>query len=89
MARLVFVLQARVLDRPVIDKTGLSGNFDFDLSWAPDETQFGGRGATMPADPDSPDLFTAMREQLGLDLRSMKGPVDVLVVDHAEKPDAN
>lgn len=89
MAQLAFVLQAIVLDRPVLDKTGLAGNFDFDLSWAPNETQFGGRGGTMPADPDSPDIFTAVQEQLGLKLESQKDPVDVLMIDHAEKPSAN
>jgi bla regulator protein blaR1 len=89
IAQLAFVLQAVVLDRPVLDKTGLTGNFDFDLAWTPNETQFGGKGATMPADPDSPDIFTAVQEQLGLRLESQKDPVDVLAIDHAEKPSAN
>ena len=89
MAQLTFVLQAVVLDRPVLDKTGLAGNFDFDLSWMPNETQFGGRGGTTPADPDSPDIFTAMTEQLGLKLESQKDPVDILMIDRAEKPSAN
>jgi uncharacterized protein (TIGR03435 family) len=89
LAQLAFVLQAIVLDRPVLDKTGLTGNFDFDLSWTPNETQFGGKGASMPADPDSPDIFTAVQEQLGLRLESQRDPVDVLAIDHAEKPSAN
>jgi uncharacterized protein (TIGR03435 family) len=89
IAQLAFVLQAIVLDRPVIDKTGLTGNFDFDLSWMPNETQFGGKGATMAADPDSPDIFTAVQEQLGLRLEAQRDPVDVLVIDRAEKPSAN
>lgn len=86
VAQLAWVLQAVVLDRPVVDKTGLTGNFDFDLFWSPNETQFDGRGAHMTADPDSPDLFTALREQLGLRLVSQKLLVDVLVLDEAEKP---
>lgn len=89
MDQLAFVLQAVVLDRPVINRTGLAGNFDFDLAWMPNETQFGGRGGTMTADADRPDLFTAMREQLGLRLDSERGPADVLVIDHAERPAAN
>jgi uncharacterized protein (TIGR03435 family) len=89
IGQLVYVLEARVLDRPVVDKTGLTGNFDFDLSWMPNETQFGGKGASIPADPDSPDIFTAMQEQLGLKLESQRDPVDVLMIDRAEKPSEN
>jgi uncharacterized protein (TIGR03435 family) len=66
-------LQKLVLDRPVIDKTGLTGGFDFDLSWQPNATQFGGRGGAPPADSDKPDIFTAIEEQLGLKLESERG----------------
>ena len=89
MAQLAFVLQAVVMDRPIIDETGLTGNFDFDLSWAPNETQFGGRGGKMTADPERPDIFTAVQEQLGLKLEPQKGPVAVLMIDHVEKPTEN
>jgi uncharacterized protein (TIGR03435 family) len=89
MAQLAFVLQTVALDRPVIDKTGLAGNFDFDLSWTPDETQFGGKPQAKSPDKDDPDLFTAIAQQLDLRLESRKDPVDVLVIDHVEKPDAN
>jgi len=89
VAQLAFVLQAVVMDRPVLDETGLTGNFDFDLSWTPNETQFGGRGGKMTADPDSPDIFTAVQEQLGLNLEPQKGPVAVLVIDHVERPTDN
>lgn len=84
-------LQKLVLDRPVIDKTGLKGKYDFDLSWRPDVTQFGGRGGTLPAasDNDRPDIFTALQEQLGLKLDAEKGPGQVIVVDKAEKPSEN
>jgi uncharacterized protein (TIGR03435 family) len=91
MAMLAGGLQKLVLDRPVIDKTGLTGNYDFDLSWRPDGTQFGGRGGTLPAaaDPDRADIFTALQEQLGLKLDAQKGPGEVVVVDNAEKPSDN
>jgi uncharacterized protein (TIGR03435 family) len=85
------LLQAMVLDRPVVDQTGLQGRFDFGLKWTPDETQFGGRGGSVKNDAldAPPNLFTAIREQLGLELKSTKIPVDVLVVDHVEKPSEN
>jgi uncharacterized protein (TIGR03435 family) len=74
---------SRELDRIVIDKTGLTGLFDFYLEW--------NRAATLDkaaasADPDNPSLFTALQDQLGLKLTSEKGPVEILVIDHAEKP---
>jgi len=86
-------MQAVVLDRPVIDQTGLEGRYDFTLTWTPDETQFGGRGgqAPPPADPANapPGLFTAIQEELGLKLESTKAPVDVVVIDRLEKPTEN
>ncbi len=86
-------MQAVVLDRPVVDQTGLEGRFDFTLTWTPDETQFGGRGGQLPppADPANapPGLFTAIQEQLGLKLDAAKAPVDVVVIDRLEKPTAN
>ncbi len=86
------VMQTAVLDRPVVDQTGLTGRFDFTLTWTPDETQFGGRGGQVPPPANGtapPDLFTAMQEQLGLKMESTKAPVDVLVIDHVEKPSDN
>jgi uncharacterized protein (TIGR03435 family) len=84
------VLQSVVLERPVVDQTGLSGRFDFELKWTPDASQFGGQGANAPQNPDAPpDLFTAMQEQLGLQLKSTKAPVEVLVIDRIEKPSEN
>jgi len=76
-----------VLDRPVVDQTGLSGTYDFDLRWNPDETQFGGRYTV--AESNLPSLFAALREQIGLGLETGKVPVDVTVIDSAEKPSAN
>ena len=92
MEDFVGTMQAVVLDRPVVNQTGLQGRWDFLLQWTPDETQFGGRGGQAPpADPANapPGLFTAIQEQLGLKLESTKAPVDVLVVDRLEKPTAN
>lgn len=81
-----------VLDRPVIDRTNLPGHFDGKLNWTPDETQFAVFGAhiTPTEEADAPpDLYKAIQEQLGLKLESMKVPVDVLVLDHVEKPSEN
>jgi uncharacterized protein (TIGR03435 family) len=89
MAQLATFLKSSVLVGPVADKTGLSGAFDFDLSWRPDDSQFGGRFArAKEAESDLPDLFTALR-QLGLRLETVRAPVQVLRIDHAEKPAEN
>ena len=85
-------MQTAVLDRPVVDQTGLTGRFDFTLKWTPDETQFAGLGAkvTPPGDNDPrPNLFTAMQDQLGLKLESTRALVDVIVIDHVERPSEN
>jgi uncharacterized protein (TIGR03435 family) len=87
--QLAEALQVMVLDRPVLDKTGLTGNFDFDLAWRPEADQFRGRGASLPSNPDDPDIFTAMLEQLGLKLEATKAPADAIVVDSAEKATEN
>lgn len=71
-----------VVDRPVVDQTGLAGRFDFVLKWTPD-----GAEASDPNAP--PGLFTAIQEQLGLKLEPVKAPVDVLVIDHVERPSEN
>ena len=84
---------SRQLGRTIVDKTGLTGNYDFTLEWTPEgaaPTPAGGAssGAALP-DQSGPDIFTAIQEQLGLKLASARGPVDVIVVDHIEKPTAN
>ena len=89
MSDLARLMQRAILDRPVVDKTGLSGRYDFDLEWAPDETQFGGEVPVAPADAPSPPLFSAIQQQLGLRLEATRGPVAALVVDKAERPSAN
>jgi uncharacterized protein (TIGR03435 family) len=76
------------LGRMVIDRTGLTGNWDFELTFAP-ERPLGALppGVELPpVDPNAPTLFTAVQEQLGLKLESAKGPVEVWVIDNIEKP---
>jgi uncharacterized protein (TIGR03435 family) len=78
------VMFALELERPVADKTGAEGNFDFQLKWTRmGDVQDNG------ADESAPSLFTAVQEQLGLKLNAGKGPVWVIVVDHAEMPSEN
>jgi uncharacterized protein (TIGR03435 family) len=80
------------LDRTVVDKTGSKETFDVHLNYAR-EFAAGGPGKssdpTAAVDSSRPSIFTAMQEQLGLRLESAKGPVEVLVIDHVEKPSAN
>jgi uncharacterized protein (TIGR03435 family) len=87
------VMQSAVLDRPVVDKTGLAGRYDFTLRWTPDETQFQGLGAQVPPpsnDPNAPPvLFTAIQEQLGLKFDATRAPVETMVVDAVERPSEN
>jgi uncharacterized protein (TIGR03435 family) len=84
-----FVL-SRLLDRNVIDRTGLTGYYDISLDFARDPLP-GPRldGAEPVPAADSPNIFTALREQLGLRLESSRGPVEFLVIEHAQKPSAN
>ena len=89
MSELAAMLQRVVLDRPVVDKTGLSGKYDFDLEWSPANGQFGGQGPPESAEPTKPSIFTALQETLGLKLQATKGPTDVLIVDRAERPTEN
>lgn len=84
--------------RVVIDRTGLAGNYDFNLTWTPDQMPQRPPGAPVDQpirangvdiDPNGPSIFTAVQEQLGLKLDSQRGPVAMLVIDHAEKPIEN
>jgi uncharacterized protein (TIGR03435 family) len=75
-----------ILDRPVLDRTGLSGVYDFVLTWTPEPGQFS-PGST--PDLSGPSLFTAVQEQLGLKLEIQKAQVEILVIDHVEKASAN
>jgi uncharacterized protein (TIGR03435 family) len=88
MAGFASLLQRSVLDRPVFDRTGLSGRYDFDIEWRIDGTQFDLRPASANAQPsDKPDIFTAV-QQLGLKLEPAKEAIDVVVIDHVERPSA-
>jgi uncharacterized protein (TIGR03435 family) len=89
-------MQAGVMDRPVVDKTNLPDRYGFQLNWTPDETQFAqfrsvGRVVPPPSNDLNPlpSLYPAMQEQLGLKLEPTKGLVDVMVIDHVEKPSPN
>jgi len=74
---------SRQLHRTVLDKTGLTGKYDLDLKWAPED------GQDPSPDSSAPSIFTALQEQLGLKLQSSKGSVETLVVDHVEMPSEN
>ena len=67
------------VERPIVDRTGLEGTYDFDLNFAPEDTP------SNPADSKLPDIFTALQEQLGLKLVPQKVPVEYLVIDHVDK----
>jgi uncharacterized protein (TIGR03435 family) len=84
------------MDRPVINKTGIKGRFDFHLEYTPDDTSSPiSRGTNSGGDPaaasdsSGPSIFTALQEQLGLKLAPAKGPGDILVIDSVERPSGN
>ena len=89
---------ARVLSttigRPVLDQTGMTGKYQFRLEWTEDSAGIKGKGTEMdvaagPADPSGQSIFSAIQQQLGLKLEPQKAPVDIIVIDRAEKPTAN
>lgn len=79
------------MDRPVLDRTGLKGNFDFTLDWEsePDEPSNSGTGFIASRMHTGPSMFRAIEDQLGLKLEPAKGPIEVLVIDHVEQPSGN
>jgi uncharacterized protein (TIGR03435 family) len=97
MAEFASWMQSSVMDRPVVDQTGLTDKYDFTLKWTPDDSQFAQfrRAMTLipPAAGDNPNappgLYTAVQMQLGLKFRATKAPDDVIVIDHIEKPSPN
>ncbi len=87
-------LQGNLLDKPVVNLTGLTGKYDFSVKFTPDPSQLANIGAVPPSaaatDPDAPpDVFTAFQQQLGLKLESTKTAVDVMVIEKIEKPSDN
>jgi bla regulator protein blaR1 len=94
LVRLLSILQS---DHTIFDKTRLTGKYDLALQWTPDDgppPMVEGTGGGKPSNDSAPDafgpsLFTALQEQLGLRLESQKEPVDVIVIDHIEKPSEN
>jgi uncharacterized protein (TIGR03435 family) len=87
------LMQSAVLDRPVLDQTGITDRWNFTLNWTPDDSQFSSFGVKIPPPTDTanapPALYTAIQEQIGLKLDATKAPAEVFVVDHVEKPSEN
>jgi bla regulator protein blaR1 len=83
------------LGRPVLDQTGLKGNYNFDLKWTPDVNSPGAMpgpspaAETAPPDASGPSIFTALQEQLGLKLESTRGLEEAITIVHIEKPSLN
>lgn len=84
-------LQGAILDRPVVDQTGLTDKYDFTLKFTPDAqmTFFGPQAPGAEAPDAPPDVFAAFEQQLGLKLGPTRAPADVMVIDRVEKPSAN
>jgi uncharacterized protein (TIGR03435 family) len=94
MTGLALFLSNIHIDREVLDKTGLTGKYDFTLQWTPDQgaSPSPGVSGVSPNNPPpdaEPSIFTAIQEQLGLKLESSTGPVECFVVDHIERPSEN
>ena len=88
MERFASALQEGILDRPVIDKTGLTKRYDFDLEFSPEGTLLAPPAGVSAPYIDSPNIFTAI-QQIGLKLEPANGEVEMMVIDHAEKPNDN
>lgn len=92
MGDLAGFMQIVLLDRPVVDRTALTGHYDLLVKFTPDDSQFNGHPPSLPrndAVEALPGLFEAMQQQAGLKLEPQKTAVDVIAVDHVEKPSAN
>ncbi|QHN05084.1 TIGR03435 family protein [Granulicella sp. WH15] len=85
-------MQGAVFDRPVVDHTGIAGRWNCSLKWTPDETQFQVFGVKITPNEAAdapPPIFTAIQEQIGLKLDAGKAMVEVMVIDHVDKPSEN
>ena len=93
MQQFADLMQSAVLDRPVLDKTGLKGKYDFVLKWTPDSSQFVNMGVHVPPPSNAanqpPGLYTAIKEQIGLKLEATKAPAEVMVIDKVAHPSPN
>jgi uncharacterized protein (TIGR03435 family) len=89
VADMLSIQQLFGVDRPVLDKTGLKGTFDFFVDFTPQLVQPLPPGSDIQLDPTGPTLMAAMKDQLGLRLESTKAPFNVLVIDHIEEPSPN
>lgn len=96
MTYLILHLSQQV-GRIIVDKTGLVGNYDFTIQFTPEQGGMqlapndapGSASSLPPSEPGAPSIFTAVQEQLGLKLESGKGPVEIIVIDHVERPSGN
>lgn len=86
---MLVVTLSNATHQTVIDKTGLTGRFDYTLNWDPASTSLSANPEAPPPDPSRPNIFAAVQEQIGLHLGTGKAPVDVVVVDHVDHPSAN
>lgn len=89
-------MQSSVMDRPVVDQTGLKDRYDFHLAWTADDsqfTQFRSAGVTVPKENDEanapPDLYVAIKQQLGLQIKATRASDTVMVIDHVDHPSPN
>jgi uncharacterized protein (TIGR03435 family) len=89
MQQFASVLQRAILDRPVVDNSGLTGRYDFDLEWTPDESQFGGQLPPGPPDSGKPGLFAALPQQLGLRIEATRSTIATLIIDRLDRPSGN
>jgi uncharacterized protein (TIGR03435 family) len=89
MSDLAHIFQEALLDRPVVDRTGISGKFDFTLRWTPSEFEHGQRPPEQRRPDDPPPFFEAIQEQLGLKLQSARSTVEVIVIDRVDRPSSN
>jgi uncharacterized protein (TIGR03435 family) len=96
VAEFAIWFQKNVTDKPLVDRTGLTGRYTFALTWTPGESEFPqfrrtGWSNPTPADEAKapPGLFKAIQEQLGLKLQPTRAPVPIMVIDHAERPSPN
>jgi uncharacterized protein (TIGR03435 family) len=80
---------AELIDRPVLDRTGLSGRFDFTIQWSPESNGQSTAETQVQVDSEATTFLETLKEQLGLRLKPERAPLDVLIIDHLELPSEN